>query len=307
MADADHRDSTDSTEPLIDPNPLLKCYYESIESRVGYRLVLGGTRHFGYYEAGTYWPFPVGKALRRMEDKLYQALSLPSGSLVLDAGCGVGHVALYMANRGLRVTGIDFIDFHVAKAKRNVARAGLPPGQVTVKKMDYHHLETIPDESHDGVFTCETLTHSTDPETVLAGFHRILRPGGRVVLHEYDHMADVERLVPKKVAEEMHVVNTYGAVPTNARSHQGLYRELLQEAGFVDIQVHDFSENIRPMLRLFYWLALVPYFFVKLLGVERWFVNTVTGVQAYKYQQYWRYVQVTATKPGGPIEGAKTK
>ncbi|KAL2157860.1 hypothetical protein VTH06DRAFT_4913 [Thermothelomyces fergusii] len=305
---ADRRDSTETAEPLIEPNPLLKCYYESIESRVGYRLVLGGTRHFGYYEDGTYWPFPVGKALRAMEEKLYRALDLPAGSLVLDAGCGVGHVALYMARRGLRVTGIDFIDFHVAKARRNVERAGLAPGQVTVRKMDYHHLETIPDESHDGAYTCETLTHATNPEAVLAGFYRILRPGGRVVLHEYDHMADVERLVPPDVAEQMHVVNTYAAVPTNARSHQGLYRELLEEAGFVDVQVRDFSANIRPMLRLFYWLALLPYYLiVRPLGLERWFVNTVTGVQAYKYQQYWRYVQVTAVKPGGPLEPAKTK
>ncbi|KAL2019363.1 hypothetical protein VTK56DRAFT_9743 [Thermocarpiscus australiensis] len=166
----------DSSERLVRANPQLKSYYESLESRMGYRLVLGGTRHFGYYEEGTKWPFPIGRALRAMEEKMFRALDFPEGSQVLDAGCGVAHVALYMARHGLRITGIDIIDHHIAKAKRNIARSGLPPGQVTVQKMDYHHLESIPDQSHDGVYTMETV-HATDPETALAGFCRIPRPG----------------------------------------------------------------------------------------------------------------------------------
>lgn len=35
--------------PLINDNPELQSYYHSLESRVGYWLVLGGTRHFGYW------------------------------------------------------------------------------------------------------------------------------------------------------------------------------------------------------------------------------------------------------------------
>lgn len=37
-------------EPLINHNPSLQSYYTSLESRIGYRLFLGGTRHFGYYQ-----------------------------------------------------------------------------------------------------------------------------------------------------------------------------------------------------------------------------------------------------------------
>ncbi|KAL2266654.1 hypothetical protein VTJ83DRAFT_6006 [Remersonia thermophila] len=304
-------DSRASSGPIINPNPMLDQYYRSFESRIGYRLVLGDTRHHGWYEEGTYWPFPVGKALRRMEEKLFQALGLPEGSQVLDAGCGVGHVALYMARRGLRITGIDYMDIHVAKAKRNVARAAdLPTGAVTVQRMDYHHLESIPSESHDGVYTMETFVHATDPEAVLAGFHRILRPGGRVALIEYYNSlnpATASDAAPRKAVEDMELVNKWAAMPTNARADSALYKQLLEEAGFADVQIVDLSANIRPMLRLFYWLAIVPYFFVKLLHLERWFVNTVAGAQAYRHQEHWRYVQVTATKPGGTIEGAKVK
>lgn len=39
--------------PLIGENKELQTYYQSLESRIGYRLVLGGTRHFGYWYACT--------------------------------------------------------------------------------------------------------------------------------------------------------------------------------------------------------------------------------------------------------------
>lgn len=294
-------------EAIPEANKALKSYYESLESRVGYRLVLGGTRHFGYYGKATDFPFPIGRALRAMEEKMFDALDLPGGSQVLDAGCGVGHVAMYMARRGLRITGIDLIDHHIAKAKRNMARSGLPAGQITVQKMDYHHLESISDQSHDGIYTMETFVHATDPETALAGFYRVLKPGGRLVLFEYDHAMGVEDHVPRKVVEEMDLVNTHAAMPMNARSHTGVFARMLEDAGFPDVRVDDYSQNIRPMLRLFYVLAAIPYLFIKLLHLERFFINTVAGAQGYLHQDHWRYVAITATKPGPRIEGAKTK
>ncbi|KAL2134967.1 hypothetical protein VTI74DRAFT_10194 [Chaetomium olivicolor] len=297
----------EKTQPKPEANALLRSYYESLESRIGYRLVLGGTRHFGFYKNGSSSPFPVGPALRAMEDKMFQALDLPEGSQVIDAGCGVGHVALYMAGRGLRITGVDLIDHHIAKAKKNIARSRLPPEQVTVQKMDYHHLESIPDQSHDGIYTMETFVHATEPEMALAGFHRILKPGGRLVLFEYDHMIGVKEHVSKQVVEEMNVVNKYAAMPTNARSHQGVFAEMLEQAGFTDIKVEDYSENIRPMLRLFYVLAAIPYFFIKLLHLERFFINTVAGAQGYLHRNHWRYVAIIATKPDPKIEGAKMR
>lgn len=44
--------STD-IEIKINDNPELQSYYQSPESRIGYRLVLGGTRHFGYWDKET--------------------------------------------------------------------------------------------------------------------------------------------------------------------------------------------------------------------------------------------------------------
>ncbi|KAK3320366.1 S-adenosyl-L-methionine-dependent methyltransferase [Cercophora scortea] len=291
--------------PVIDENPHLQSYYLSLESRIGYRLLLGGTRHFGYWDHDTYWPFPISRSLRAMEDKLAQVLALPPGAQVLDAGCGVGHVAIRMANtHGLRITGIDVVDHHITKARRNIARSGLPDGTITVQKMDYHHLESLAPESLDGAYTMETFVHATDPAAVLAGFHRLLRPGSRLALFEYDH--EFLHDSPEDMATSMRKINRYAAMPTNDLSHPGVFEQMLRDAGFEDIVVRDFSENIRPMTRLFFVVAIIPYLLIRLLGLERFFINTVAGVESYRGHGRWRFVAITASKPGGPLDLGKT-
>ncbi|KAI0515449.1 S-adenosyl-L-methionine-dependent methyltransferase [Xylaria bambusicola] len=306
MSSSIPRPDDNDTEPLINSNPKLQAYYYSLESRIGYRLLLGGTRHFGYYEEDTYWPFPLSRGLRRMEDKLADVLALPPGSQVLDAGCGVGHVALRMAQTyKLRVEAIDVVDHHVYKAARNFKQAGLPSGQLRVRKMDYHNLESFSSESFDGIYTMETFVHATDPKAVLEGFYRLLRPGGRLVQFEYDH--NTRENSPQDMAYSMDQVNDYAAMPTNAISHPGVFKRMLEEAGFEDVVVRDYSKNIIPMTRFFFLLAWVPFLIVRLFGLERWFINTIAGVEAYRGQGHWHYLAISANKPGAPAEDVKSK
>ncbi|KAI1146098.1 S-adenosyl-L-methionine-dependent methyltransferase [Nemania diffusa] len=306
MLSSTSRSGDEDTELLINANPQLQTYYSSLESRIGYRLLLGGTRHFGYYEEDTYWPFPFSRGLRRMEDKLAEVLSLPPGAQVLDAGCGVGHVALRMAQTyKLRVQAIDVVDHHIYKASRNFKQAGLPPGQLTLRKMDYHNLEPLASQSFDGIYTLETFVHATDPEAVLKGFYRLLKPGGRLALFEYDHT--VNATSPQELARTMNQVNEYAAMPTNAISHPGVFKKMLQETGFEDVVVRDYSANIVPMTRVFFLLALIPYLFVRLLGLERWFINTVAGVGSYLGYGHWHYLAISATKPGDSSDAKNSK
>ncbi|KAI0430886.1 S-adenosyl-L-methionine-dependent methyltransferase [Xylaria sp. FL1042] len=351
--------------PEINPNPRLQSYYASLESVLGYDLLLGGTRHFGYYEdPKSYNPFPLSGSLRRMEEQLFQALhvsSSNSSARVLDAGCGNGHVARYMARKGLRVTGIDVVERHVRKARKTAGKLVKERekkekkgkkgkkkggeeevvGSLEVSHMDYHHLDAFQDASFDAVYTMETFVHATDPERVLAGFFRVLKPGGRLAMHEYDNvLEETERAeasgqstsIPNSVSTStssaqnsrdrensqsqnektktktktpstglrraMRQVNEWSAMPTNAASSPGALQRMLEEAGFVDVRVRDLSDHIRPMTRFFYVLAIVPFWIISLLRLERYFINTVAGVGAYRGYGFWRYVQIEARKPG---------
>lgn len=204
-----------------------------------------------------------------------------------------------------RVTAIDVVEHHVEKARRNIQRAGLPEGQVAARRADYHHLEWIADGSLDGVYTMETLVHATDLEAVLRGFYRILKPGGRLVEHEYE--TRVTRAVETgKLAGDTDFVVKYSAMPLDLMA-PGRLRRVLEDVGFVDVDIVDYSENVRPMLRLFYWMAIVPYFIVKFLRLDRFFINTIAGVGGMAGQEHWKYISVSARKPGGSVESAKTK
>ncbi|KAI0533973.1 S-adenosyl-L-methionine-dependent methyltransferase [Xylaria digitata] len=251
-----------------------------------------------------------------MEEQLFRSLHVRRSARVLDAGCGNGHVARYMVRKGLRVTGIDVVERHVRKAKKTARKlvGEKEGGSLEVRHMDYHHLDAFGDESFDGVYTMETLVHATNPERVLAGFFRVLKPGGRLAMHEYDNvLEDVEREELRSVStskekrpgkslkRSMRQVNEWSAMPTNAVSSPGAFKRMLEEAGFVDVQVRDLSDHIRPMTRFFYVLAIVPFFIISLLRLERYFINTVAGVGAYRGYGFWRYVQIEARKPG---EGA---
>ena len=45
---------------------------------------------------------------------------------ILDAGCGTGDNALFFASRGQKVTGIDFLDEPINRARQKAVERGLP-------------------------------------------------------------------------------------------------------------------------------------------------------------------------------------
>ena len=273
----------------------IHAYYNSLESRIGYRLFLGGTRHFGYYPSSTSSPFPITSALRQMEAKLLSALNLPPGSRVLDAGCGVGHVALYMAQNGnYHVSAIDLTPHHVEKATANISRKRAQ-GQVSASVGDYYDLRTFKDNSFDGVYTMETVVHSTNAEKVLEEFRRVLKPGGILVMHEYEHMPTEQ--VPKHVAREGTLLNAMVGMQGFQSFANGDLERLAQRSGFEDVELVDMSKHVVPMLWLFYVFAFAPFHLLKLVGLQYLFLNIASGVWFYKGRDYWRYVQIRGKKP----------
>nr|OQO28923.1 hypothetical protein B0A51_03943 [Rachicladosporium sp. CCFEE 5018] len=266
--------------------PSVKQYYSSLESRLGYWLLLGNARHCGYWPPGTLWPFPIGRALRTMEEKLYERLELPAGAKILDAGAGSGVVASYMAKKGLVVQGIDLTPLHVQDAQRVIKAQGLTSDQITVRQGDYHDLSDVDNASLDGVYTMETFVHADDPLKVLKNFRRILKSGGVLVLHEADFHWDSEVL--QEVLRLSHCQNTL---------KEGTYESLLEDAGFTNITVDDYTDNVLPLWRLFGILGSVPYDLMRLIGQEKRFTNVMAGVEAYRHWGQGRYISVRAVNP----------
>ncbi len=101
------------------------------------------------------------------------------GGSVLEVGVGTG-LALPGYGEGVTVTGIDFSEAMLAKAKARVAREGLRR-VVDLRQMDARSLD-FPDQSFDHVAAMHVLSVVPEPEKVMSEIARVLRPGGHVVI-----------------------------------------------------------------------------------------------------------------------------
>lgn len=271
----------------------VRRYYDRTESRLGYRLLLGETKHFGWYEPGHFqWRFAA--AMRRMERVLGDRLGLPAGAQVLDAGCGVGDVARTLAREhALDVTGIDILDFNLTRAKQRSAESDLV-NQTSFVQADYHHLP-FKAASFDGVYTMETLVHAADPETVLGEFFRVLRGGGKLVLFEYSR-TPAEQL-SDQANRAFGLVCDLAAMPAWRRLNHGDLERLMEKTGFLVQPAEDATGKMLPMLRAFSIVGRLPYFLGRVSGRREKVANALSGVEMYRHQEAWRYQIYTATKP----------
>ncbi len=275
-------DSTSGTRSVLK-------YYHSIGSRLGYRFLLGGTRHFGYYPAG-HEKLSIAIAQRNMTDHLGQTLALPSGSLVLDAGCGEGSVSRRLtAQFGLRVEGVDLLDVSIERAKRrSTGMTGLH-----YQRGDYHDLP-FNYGTFDGVFTLETFVHAYDYERVLAEFYRVLKPGGRIVLFEYT-VPDLASLPvrQRRVYKDIIEGSSMSALPHLVH---GSFHEILSRAGYTDVEVEDITPRMMPLLERFARWAYLPYILVSLFGRRRQNPNVTAAIEFNRYRDF-KFVAVSAKKP----------
>jgi ubiquinone/menaquinone biosynthesis C-methylase UbiE len=96
----------------------------------------------------------------------------------LDVGCGTGFLALELAARGHRVTGVDFAPAMIAEARRKAAARGVA---VTFQEADAEQLPFAP-ARFDLVISRHVLWTLPHPETAIGEWIRILRAGGRLVV-----------------------------------------------------------------------------------------------------------------------------
>lgn len=109
---------------------------------------------------------------------------LRSGDRVLDLGCGTGALAVQLARRGCRVTGVDISPLMLTQAVRRVHQAGLGE-QVLLRELGAVNLDTaFEDCSFDAVVSTLVFSELSDDEIVytLAECRRILQPGGQLLI-----------------------------------------------------------------------------------------------------------------------------
>jgi len=117
------------------------------------------------------------------------AMALARDRTVLDAACGEGYGAALLARTASSVLGVDLSAAAVAHASARYAHPRL-----RFRQADVLTLDGVTDASIDLVISFETLEHLAEHDTLMAGFSRVLKPDGLLVIstpdrHTYSELA----------------------------------------------------------------------------------------------------------------------
>lgn len=118
-------------------------------------------------------PWDIGKP-----QKDFVTVAGQIGGTVLDAGCGTGENALFFAERGCKVTGIDFLAEPIERAKAKAAKRGVAVDFRTADATGLHDWN----ERFDNAIDCG-LFHvfsDEDRKRYVEGLAHVLKPGGRL-------------------------------------------------------------------------------------------------------------------------------
>jgi SAM-dependent methyltransferase len=106
-----------------------------------------------------------------------RALGPLEGRRVLDLACGTGQISQVLTGMGATVTGVDF-----AEPMLDRARARMAGQRWTGVQDDAEVLATQADGTFDAVVTRHLVWTLPDAPAAFRAWHRVLRPGGRVLI-----------------------------------------------------------------------------------------------------------------------------
>jgi SAM-dependent methyltransferase len=220
------------------------------------------------------------------------------GGPVLEPGCGTGRTLFPIAAEGIDITGVEPAAEMLAIARGHAARLSAEVvSHVSLQPGDMRDLAGL-----DGPYRLISLPYRTfqhlltpqDQRLALEGFRRLLEPGGRLVLNQFDPTLDIAELVGSPPP----AVDDVGQLP-------------------VDTQFTEAGQTIRVRYRRGYDLAaqvLQQEFFYETLGEDGQVSATERGQltlrYTYRYEMEWllatcgfRVVSLAGDFDGGPYPG----
>jgi ubiquinone/menaquinone biosynthesis C-methylase UbiE len=145
-----------------------------------------------------------------------RALHLSPGQTLVDLGCGRGGPGLWLARAAdAALTGVDFSAVAVAEATRRAALFGLA-GRARFVVGDLTRTG-LPRASADAAVSVDAFHFAADPASAAAEARRVLRPGRRLVLTNWQPKVPGDTRLPRRARID--------------------WPELLHGAGFTDVEI----------------------------------------------------------------------
>ena len=126
---------------------------------------------------------PVGEAMvlrskRATADHyldLLAAAGVPSTGKLLEIGCGAGNFLRQAAARGFDITGLEYSPYAAERARKTLeGRGRILHGEIGVLAAER--------DAYDVVVLCDVIEHVRHPADFLRDLHRLLKPGGTLLV-----------------------------------------------------------------------------------------------------------------------------
>ena len=166
----------------------------------------------------------------------FDRLGIDASSNVLEIASGSGGPALFMAEEtGCRVTGADIHEAGVAAANAGAAERGLAD-RASFVCADAREPLPFQAESFDALTCIDSINHLYEREQVFAEWHRVLKPGTRMLF------TDPIVITGRLRREEM--LTRSGSMGEFVFTPPGVNEQLVRDAGFVDVGTEDVTRNM---------------------------------------------------------------
>jgi len=184
---------------------------------------------------------------------------LRPGQRVLDVAGGTGDLAIQFAKRVGPTGGVVLTDINAAMLKRGRDRVIDAGNVIPAVQCDAEHLPF-----HDSCFDCVSvafgLRNMTDKLRALTEMHRVLRPGGRLLVLEFSHVwQPLQRLydaysfnvIPRLGKLITDDSESYRYLAESIRMHpdQEQLKTLLEQAGLERVEYFNLSAGVVALHR----------------------------------------------------------
>ena len=230
----------------------------------------GEHMHHGYYG-------PDGKQKKNrrqaqidmIEELLHWGATNETSSLwpptsILDVGCGIGGSTLYLAEKfNATATGITLSPVQAKRAKERAESANLTQQTnfIVANALDM----PFADESYDLVWSLESGEHMPNKQKFLQECHRVLKPGGRIIMATWCHRPVDSFSGQLTDDERRHLADIYRVYALPYVISLPEYEAIAQNIGFQNICTADWSTAAAPFWDVVIESAFDPKVLVSLL------------------------------------------
>jgi cyclopropane fatty-acyl-phospholipid synthase-like methyltransferase len=274
----------------------VNAYYNQTQNHYQrwWQLNKGMALHYGLWFDGT---TSFVEALNNTNEYLAEQVNIQQDQTVLDAGCGVGGSAIFLAKKyNCHVTGITLSNLQINTSINNARKHDV--SHLTDFMLQDYSRTKFENNSFDIIWACESSSSATNKQKMTDEWFRLLKPGGKLVLSDFFKTNETKAKDNNLLARWTELWAMNPLVTSNFLAGK------LIDSGFIiatntDL-THLINKTVTRMLKS-YWLGLIPAICYNILFGARLYARNHYKSGLYQYKalklNLWQYRCMVASKP----------